>query len=265
MSIYILNSHLFRRNFYISSHLSRELKRRWLLMLNALVITLFVVNVPAAYAQGLRWDGTAPFCSGACGANETEITRLGSIPDFWVPPFVNVTPSFGSNCLTGTKALCSSSTGRSCRWDGTAPFCDGSCREGEKQSPPPEGSSSGSSCWTGSKVYCCSSVGSVGQPLMGERNCSFGTDTCIQGYVWREAVPSDHVCVTPEVREQTRIDNAQAGTRRSPTGGASGPDTCISGFVWRDAFSNDHVCVTPQIRAGAAQDNHWSRVRDACP
>ena len=33
-------------------------------------------------------------------------------------------------------------------------------------------------------------------------NRSSGPNTCVPGYVWREVVPSDHVCVTPEVREQ---------------------------------------------------------------
>ncbi|MGH9894142.1 MAG: thrombospondin type 3 repeat-containing protein, partial [bacterium] len=42
----------------------------------------------------------------------------------------------------------------------------GECRAGEKQSQPPDGSSSGSACWTGSKVYCCRTTsGSVGSPL----------------------------------------------------------------------------------------------------
>jgi hypothetical protein len=218
-----------------------------------------------AHAQSCRWDGTAPFCSGECGGGETELTRLDSIPDFWVPPFVYINPPFGSNCVTGTKALCCATPGRSCRWDGTAPFCAGSCRPGETQSQPPPGSSSGASCWTGSKVYCCSSTGSTAQPLTGARNCSFGPDTCIQGFVWREAVPSDHVCVTPQVREQARSDNAQAAARRSPTGGAYGPDTCRTGFVWREAFAGDHVCVTPRARSQAAQDNSWVRARKACP
>ncbi|MEH2393254.1 MAG: hypothetical protein V7K21_16915 [Nostoc sp.] len=29
---------------------------------------------------------------------------------------------------------------------------------------------------------------------------SYGSDTCISGYVWREAFPGDHVCVTRAVR-----------------------------------------------------------------
>jgi hypothetical protein len=39
-------------------------------------------------------------------------------------------------------------------------------------------------------------------------------DTCLQGYVWREAVPGDHVCVTPETRAQAAEDNSLAASRR---------------------------------------------------
>jgi hypothetical protein len=83
----------------------------------------------------------------------------------------------------------------------------------------------------------------------------FGPDTCLNGFVWREAVPTDHVCVTPAVRSQTRQDNALAASRRSSTGGPFGPDTCLSGFVWREAYSGDRVCVTPATREQARSDN----------
>src|SRR6516164_288550 len=71
---------------------------------------------------------------------------------------------------------------------------------------------------------------------------------CIQGFVWREADPTDHVCVTPQTRAQTAADNAAPG-RMNPKG------MCIQGFVWREADPTDHVCVTPQTRAQAAADN----------
>lgn len=95
-------------------------------------------------------------------------------------------------------------------------------------------------------------------------DCSYGPDTCIQGYVWRDAAPNDHVCVTPEVREQARIDNSLAAQRRNPAGGAWGPNTCYYGYVWRDAFPGDVVCVTGQTRAQAAQDNRFAASRKAC-
>jgi hypothetical protein len=80
-------------------------------------------------------------------------------------------------------------------------------------------------------------------------------DRCLQGFVWREASPADHVCVTPAVRAEAASDNGQAAARREPGGGAFGPDTCRQGFVWREAFANDHVCVPPATRSAAAADN----------
>jgi hypothetical protein len=85
--------------------------------------------------------------------------------------------------------------------------------------------------------------------------------TCIQGYVWREAIPDDHVCVTPETRAQAAEDNRLADSRRSPTGGAYGPDTCLQGYVWREVVRSDHVCVTPETRAQAAEDNRLADSR----
>jgi hypothetical protein len=82
-----------------------------------------------------------------------------------------------------------------------------------------------------------------------------GSDTCKQGWVWREAFAGDHVCVTPQVRAQAADDNRLAASRRSPSGGPFGPDTCLQGFVWREASPSDHVCVLPATRAQAAADN----------
>jgi hypothetical protein len=42
----------------------------------------------------------------------------------------------------------------------------------------------------------------------------YGTDTCKQGYVWREAFPGDHVCVPPQTRAQAAEDNSLAVSRR---------------------------------------------------
>src|ERR1700754_4535564 len=83
----------------------------------------------------------------------------------------------------------------------------------------------------------------------------YGPDTCQPGYVWREARPGDHVCVTPKTRQTTRNENAQGAGRREPGGGAYGADTCKPGFVWREAFEGDLVCVTPDRRDQAKADN----------
>jgi hypothetical protein len=81
-----------------------------------------------------------------------------------------------------------------------------------------------------------------------------GTHACLAGYLWREAIPSDHVCVTRAVRSQTAADNTAAASRIQPNG-ASGPATCKAGYVWREAYTNDQVCVTPATRSEAAADN----------
>jgi hypothetical protein len=78
---------------------------------------------------------------------------------------------------------------------------------------------------------------------------------CKRGYVFRAATATDRVCVTPQIRTQTRRDNAAAASRREPNGGPYGPDTCKQGYVWREATLDDRVCVTPQTRSQAAEDN----------
>jgi hypothetical protein len=91
----------------------------------------------------------------------------------------------------------------------------------------------------------------------------YGPDTCTQGYVWREAQPDDHICVTPETRQATRDENALAASRREPTGGAYGPNTCKPGFVWREAFPGDQVCVPPDRRNQATTDTTQASTRRA--
>jgi orotidine-5'-phosphate decarboxylase len=80
-------------------------------------------------------------------------------------------------------------------------------------------------------------------------------DRSEQGYVWREATPQDHVCVTPGTRARARDDNAHAASRVSTTDRTYGRGTCAPGFVWREATPQDHVCVTPGTRAQARDDN----------
>jgi hypothetical protein len=83
----------------------------------------------------------------------------------------------------------------------------------------------------------------------------YGPDTCIQGYVWREARVGDTVCVTPAVRDRTAQENANPALNRNPNGGAYGPNTCVQGYVWREAFDGDTICVTPDIRQQTLADN----------
>jgi hypothetical protein len=91
----------------------------------------------------------------------------------------------------------------------------------------------------------------------------YGPDTCRQGFVWRDAFPGDHVCVTPGTRRQAAEDNRAAEARVSWHHHDYGPDTCKQGFVWREAGSDDHVCVTPGTRAQTADDNAHAAERYA--
>jgi serine/threonine protein kinase len=95
----------------------------------------------------------------------------------------------------------------------------------------------------------------------GSPNQPHGPDTCLQGFVWREARPGDDVCVTPEVRDRTAQENTAAAARRDPNGGAYGPNTCVQGYVWREAYDGDQVCVTPDIRDEAHADNATADAR----
>lgn len=118
----------------------------------------------------------------------------------------------------------------------------------------------------------------------------YGPDTCKQGFVWRDAVPGDHICVTPERRQKVADDNALASTRKPTQAPPSGEDLvnppagtgcppavlgkprpsdfvspdcnpftgqryCIEGFVGRAATMQDTVCVEPQERDLIAQEN----------
>ncbi|AFM18093.1 mycobacterium membrane protein [Mycolicibacterium chubuense NBB4] len=95
----------------------------------------------------------------------------------------------------------------------------------------------------------------VAVPALADPALPYGPDTCIQGYVWREARDGDTVCVTPDVRARTLAENANPAANKSPAGGAYGPDTCLDGFVWREAFDGDTICVTPGERAQTKADN----------
>lgn len=184
-------------------------------------------------AQSDTWRGTAPFCAGECLQGEVQ----KGVSDY----------GDGGYCVTGHKVLCGNSSS-SCPVTSTKAACYGVveiCDNGSNV--PPKGD------WHSCNVYACGvclGIGSISQGLT-----AYGSDRCKQGFVWREATKQDHVCVVPTTRQAAANDNAQAASRRSPTGGPSGPDTCLQGFVWREATQGDHVCVTPDIRQQARDDN----------
>src|SRR3712207_3012039 len=55
-------------------------------------------------------------------------------------------------------------------------------------------------------------------PALRHSDLPNGPDTCKNGFVWREARPSDHVCVTPANRQTTQDENALAASRVDPNG-----------------------------------------------
>lgn len=93
----------------------------------------------------------------------------------------------------------------------------------------------------------------------------YGPYTCKQGYVWREAVSGDFVCVSGQTRDETASENVLGPSRRQPGGGAYGPDTCKQGFVWRETRPSDHVCVPPHRRERARVDNELAPYTMAYP
>lgn len=107
-------------------------------------------------------------------------------------------------------------------------------------------------------AFLACSVAFIATPTVAQ----FGPDTCRQGYVWREAIPSDHVCVTPSSRSTVGKENAHAASRRNPTG-TFGSDSCVQGDVWREAFSGDRVCVRPSRRAAVKLENKLGPSRRA--
>jgi hypothetical protein len=113
-------------------------------------------------------------------------------------------------------------------------------------------------------IAICFSIIGVHAPRA-EADGPHGPDTCLWGYVWRDAGPGDHVCVTPAGRDRAVRDNEMADSRRNPNGGEWGPDTCLEGFIWREALPDDHVCVTPaRFDQGQAEnaDGPGRRARD---
>lgn len=90
--------------------------------------------------------------------------------------------------------------------------------------------------------------------------CPSGEDQCRAGFVWREAMAGDHVCVTGSVRAQAAADNRMALARRNPPG-LPNPDQCLPGFVWREATGTDRVCVSGATRAQAWADNRQAAAR----
>lgn len=81
----------------------------------------------------------------------------------------------------------------------------------------------------------------------------YGPATCLSGFVWRAAGPSDLVCVTPDARDRVAQENATAALRWR--GGDEGSRRCKRRYVYREAYPGDDVCVTPESYDLAAEEN----------
>jgi hypothetical protein len=95
----------------------------------------------------------------------------------------------------------------------------------------------------------------------------YGPDTCKPGFVWRDAVRGDHICVTPERRQKVADDFHTAKSRapapsdlciyvEDPIACARGQGPCLEGFVPRDVpGENVIVCVDQKEADLIAQEN----------
>lgn len=210
----------------------------------ASALFIFILNVSSAYAD--TWRGTAPFCAGSCNSNEEQV----GVSDY----------GDGGYCVTGHKVLCRNASAM-CKGRETKASCYGVvmvCDNGYHETL--------NNNWHSCNSYGCGLCIGFGSSSTHPQSTTGGgttqrPDICKSGYVWREALKGDHVCVVPAVRAQAAADNAAAAGRRSAGGGASGPDTCLQGFVWREATAADHVCVPPATRAAAAEDNRHAGER----
>jgi hypothetical protein len=123
-----------------------------------------------------------------------------------------------------------------------------------------------SQCTSWDEAFC----GPAGSPCDGTQRPPPSTsskpaaDACASGYVWREARPTDHVCVTPASRDRVGQENRNA-SQRWDSAGAYGPKTCVQGYVWREAFQGDTVCVSPARRTEVKKENSLAASRRARP
>ena len=103
------------------------------------------------------------------------------------------------------------------------------------------------------KLILAAAVAVLALPAVAQAQ-DYGPNTCLQGFVWRDAFPGDTVCVKTLTRAMAKVDNAAAPSRRDASTGY-GAFGCKQGFVWREAREDDLVCVTPAVRDQTYADN----------
>ncbi|MGO8368330.1 peptidoglycan-binding protein [Rhizobium ruizarguesonis] len=99
--------------------------------------------------------------------------------------------------------------------------------------------------------------GALGQGIQ------YGVETCLPGFVWREAKEGDTVCVPPQSRARALQDNADSEPSR--TSNSSTPPSCREGAVFRAAFPGDAVCVEPSVRTETREENRLDQSRKTLP
>lgn len=238
----------------------------WLLVMTGMV-AIGAFRVPNVKAD--TWRGTAPFCAGECLPGEQEVQRSDR--------------GDGAVCATGHKALCRGrtpsatcqplQTNVACKgvvlicengfytqstshpeWHNCSTYVCGACLGWWSDwKEPAVGTARGVGSATG--ILSLKSLSNQSTPGMSLPQLPYGPDTCKHGFVWREGIQNDHVCVTPASRDEARRDNAARAGRVSRNDRSSGPDTCIQGYVWREVVPSDHVCVTPQRREQTRAEN----------
>ena len=115
------------------------------------------------------------------------------------------------------------------------------------------------------KKACLVAAVGVLLTLTAHAGCNFGPDECSRGFVWREAVAGDHVCVSGTVRQEAARDNVsqQGRVAPPPPGGGRPSFACSNGYVPRRITSGDNVCVTPETRSQVLADNEAASGRVA--
>jgi len=81
----------------------------------------------------------------------------------------------------------------------------------------------------------------------------YGPDTCLNGFVWRDAVPGDHVCVTPATRSRAAGETAAAAARRNA------PRLRYTTYTERPRCEGD-VCTSTSIDDIPSYRLHGDRV-----
>jgi hypothetical protein len=142
-------------------------------------------------------------------------------------------------CAPGSK-VCSGASLRTCRADGSG-YDDLVCPAQKNETA----TCSGNACMSS----CASPALKCGTPYCWKLD--YGCESCVQGYVWREANANDKVCVPGAVRSQVAQENQQY---------TMVAQVCDSPYVWREATPDDHRCVTVEIRTRTRAENDASRM-----